>query len=156
MSWGPLCVQLSMEIKIQKCIETLNNILSTVVAKHFEKRVWVFFFQEDYAPLSIMLYKLDIEHQSNSIMLRHKYSKVFEEFCKYVLRDASMTPKINPFGWHHSENIPFISSTQYWKRILKFTITNTECFITKQYNRCLYMYIYFQEILVSLFVVYIN
>ena len=130
MSWGPLCVQLSMEIKLQKCIETLNNILWPVVAKHFEKRVWVFFFQEDYAPLSIMLYKLEIgKHQSNSIMLRHKYSKVFEEFCKYVLRDASMTPKINPFGWHHSENIRFISSTQYWKRILKFTITNTECFV---------------------------
>ena len=31
-----------------------------------------------------------------------------------------------------------------------------ERFITKHYNRCLYMYIYFQEILVSLFVVYIN
>ena len=48
-----------MEIKLQKCFETLNNILWPVVAKHFEKRVWAFFFQEDYAPLSIMLYKLD-------------------------------------------------------------------------------------------------
>ena len=57
MSWGPLCVQLSMEIKIQKCIETLNNILWPVVAKHFEKRVWVFFFQEDYAPLSICVFQ---------------------------------------------------------------------------------------------------
>ena len=44
MSWGPLCVQLSMEIKLQKCIKTLNNILWPVVAKHFEKRVWVIFF----------------------------------------------------------------------------------------------------------------
>ena len=96
------------------------------------------FFQEDYAPLSIMFYKLEIgKHKSNSTMPRHKYSKVFKEFCKYVLKDASMTPKINPFGWHHSANIRFISSTQYWKRILKFTITNTECLCWTIYNKTL-------------------
>ena len=111
-----------LKLKITFCGLLLLNILKNVSG--------YFFFQEDYAPLSIMLYKLEIgKHQSNPIMLRHKYSKVFEEFCKYVLRDASMTPKINPFGWHHSENFRFISSTQYWKRILKFTITNTECFV---------------------------
>ena len=38
----------------------------------------------------------------------------------------------------------------------KYGVFCAERFITKHYNRCLYMYIYFQEILVSLFVVYIN
>ena len=86
-----------MEIKIQKCIETLNNILWLVVDKHFEKRVWVFFYQEDYAPLLNMFYELENgKNQSNSTKPRHRYYRKFEEFYKYLLRGISMTPIIKP------------------------------------------------------------